>query len=50
MDQQRFLAVDGFDVGVWNTRLEVKYGICIEAEGFEDTINFSILQRYLVGI
>lgn len=45
MDEQRFCSVDLLDVGIGYTWLEVEYGVGIETEGAQDTVDFSVLGR-----
>lgn len=45
MDEEGFLAVGDFDLGLWDTGLKVEHCVGIEPKGFEDSINFGILEE-----
>lgn len=44
MDEEREFSILDFDLGVWHAGLEVKDGVGIEPEGFEDSVDLCILE------
>ena len=43
MDEERFNAVAFLDIGFGHARLEVEDGIGVELEGFENAVDFCVL-------
>lgn len=43
MDKERLGAVDFLDVRLWDTRLEIEYGVGIKLEDRQDAIDFCVL-------
>lgn len=50
MDQQGLFAVDDLDVRLRYTGLELKNGVGIETESFEDAIDLGILKTEYVSV
>lgn len=44
VDEEGEFAVLDFDLGVRDARLEIEDGVGVEFEGFEDAVNFGILE------
>lgn len=43
VDEEGFDAVAFLDVGLGNAWVEVEHGVRVEFEGFEDTVDFGVL-------
>lgn len=49
MDEEGFFAVGFLDVFVGHARLEIEDIVGVGAEGFEDAVDFGVLNLYLVS-